>query len=189
MKEPKKSLPSLIEAKQWVLFLDRDGVINQPIIDDYARKPYDFLFTERCIEALELLSKSFGKLVLVTNQQGVGKGVMSEADLENVHLKLYRKLKENNIAYLDLALYAPYLKKNNHAWRKPNTGMASRALKTLNLEPNTPIIMIGDSPGDMALADKINAIKVRISTPQFTFDNQDYTFDSLWHFSQYLTQL
>ena len=85
MKELKRYLPSLEDCKDYTLFIDRDGVINQPIINDYARSPSDFKFCEGAENALVQLKKKFGRLILVTNQQGIGKGIMDEEKLENMN--------------------------------------------------------------------------------------------------------
>lgn len=177
----KLSLPNRSECKSYTLFIDRDGVINQPIIGDYAKKPEDFIFCEGALDALIQLKKMMGRVILVTNQQGIQKGVMSEKNLEDVHLKMYNALK-SNVEYFDLALFAPYLKDQNHAWRKPNTGMCLKAKEYFPDIDFTKAIMVGDSPSDMALAEPFNVLKVRIRNSQFSFDNQDFTFNSLADF-------
>jgi D-glycero-D-manno-heptose 1,7-bisphosphate phosphatase len=72
----------------WTLFLDRDGVINNRIIDDYIKDWEDFEFIDRVLEAMQKLSLIFGKILIVTNQQGIGKGLMIENDLNKVHAKM-----------------------------------------------------------------------------------------------------
>ena len=187
----KEQLPSLAELdlSSYCLFLDRDGVINKPIVDDYAKRPEDFVFTPNAIEALQILSVRFKYIFIVTNQQGIGRELMSEEDLEDVHLKMYKALKNNNIEWFDSLFYAPYLRSEEHPWRKPSTGMVQKALDYAPEIDPSKCIVVGDSPGDMALADGIQAIKVRISNPQFEFDNQTYRFDSLHDFALNLTQI
>jgi len=67
------------------LFLDRDGVINVRLIDDYVKRKEEFEFLEGSLEAFKIFAKHFDKIVVVTNQQGIGKGLMSEGDLEKIH--------------------------------------------------------------------------------------------------------
>ena len=67
------------------LFLDRDGVINKQRPHDYVKSPDEFIFLDGVLEALELLSPLFDHIVIVTNQRGVGKGVMSRETLEEIH--------------------------------------------------------------------------------------------------------
>lgn len=181
------SLPNRLECKHYTLFLDRDGVINEPIVDDYAKQPDDFIICKGATDAIKELQSIFKYVIVVTNQQGIHRKLMSEKDLENVHLKLYNAMKEDDIPYFDLALFAPYLKTVNNSWRKPSTGMLMQAKSYFNDIDFSKSIMVGDSPSDMALADAVGATKVRIANPQFSFDNQDYNFDSLAHFTKYFT--
>jgi histidinol-phosphate phosphatase family protein len=179
MKEHNTFLLSKKELADYTLFIDRDGVINEPIIDYYACKPADLVLCEGSVQALSELSVIFKHIILVTNQQGVGKGVMSETDLENVHLKLYDATKKDASFYFDASFYAPYLKSEAHLWRKPQNGMLLKAKTYFPDVDWKKSIMIGDSPGDMQLADSLGLLKVRIRNTQFSFENQDYSFDSL----------
>ncbi len=179
MNEHKNYLPSKEDYAAYTLFLDRDGVINEPIVDDYARKPADFILCEGAIDALNELKVIFKRVIVVTNQQGVGRGVMSERDLEDVHLKMYDSMKDAGVEYFDAAFFAPYLRDANHTWRKPSNGMYMKTLDYFDDLDFDKAIMVGDSPGDMALADTVGLLKVKISNPQFNFDNQDVQFDSL----------
>lgn len=182
MKELKRFLPKGDQCKEYTLFLDRDGVINEPIIDDYAKVPEDFIFCNVAVNALGELKALFKRVVIVTNQQGVHRQVMSEQDLEDVHLKMYRSMKSIGVSYFDAAFFAPYLRSADHPWRKPSNGMYAKAKEYFEDIDWEKCIMVGDSPGDMALADSKSILKVRILNPQFDFDNQDFTFQSLSDF-------
>lgn len=182
MSEHNTFLPSVEDCQFYTLFVDRDGVINQPIIDDYAKDPSEFIFCEGALDALHHLKTIFKRVVLVTNQQGVGKHVMTSQDLENVHLKMYDTIKSKGFSYFDLVLYAPYLSTVKHAWRKPNTGMLLKAKEYYTDIDFSKSIMVGDSPGDMALADQLDILKVRVLNDQFEFNNQHYTYADLGGF-------
>ena len=179
MNELKKYLPSSEECKEFTLFLDRDGVLNEPIIDDYAKRPGDFIFCKGALGALARLQVLFKRIIIVTNQQGVDREVMSESDLEDVHLKMYNAMKSSKIPYFDSVFFAPYLKNVNHNWRKPSNGMYEKSLEYFKDIEWEKCIMVGDSPGDMHLADTKNIIKVKILNSQFDFDNQDFSFKNL----------
>ena len=69
----------------WTLFLDRDGVINVRIIDGYVTKTEEFEFLPNVIEAFKIFKNKFKRIIVVTNQQGVGKGVMTIEDVISVH--------------------------------------------------------------------------------------------------------
>jgi len=68
--------------KSWTLFLDRDGVINERIVDDYVKNPSEFDFLPGVLQAIKIFTGVFGNIFIVTNQQGIGKGIMSEDDLK-----------------------------------------------------------------------------------------------------------
>ena len=186
MKEHNPSLPHTDVLSEYTLFLDRDGVLNLPIVDDYARKADDLVLVEDIVQSMSSLIGLFKRVVLVTNQQGVGRELMSERDLEDVHLKLYLALKSQGIVWFDAAFFAPYLKTEDHAWRKPSNGMLLMAKEYFNDIDFSKAIMVGDSPGDMKLADTVGLLKVRIENPQFSFDNQDFTFPTLASFVSHL---
>jgi histidinol-phosphate phosphatase family protein len=188
MKEHKPFLPSKDVLLEYTLFLDRDGVLNLPIVDDYARKADDLILVEDIVHTMSSLAVFFKRIILVTNQQGVGREVMSEIDLENVHLKMYNALKIVNQQWFDVAFFAPYLKTENHTWRKPSNGMLLKAKEYFSDIDFSKAMMIGDSPGDMKLADTLGLLKVKIENPQFAFDNQDFTFATLASFVSHLSK-
>ena len=181
-----KSLADLA-LNEYTLLLDRDGVINEPKPDDYVKHPDEFIFTPNALEAIGILQDQFKHIIIVTNQQGIGRDLMTDKDLENIHLKMYDAMRSKGLAYFDHVFYAPYLRTENHSWRKPSTGMLEKASEYLDLDPDK-LLMCGDSPGDMELGRSLHAICVKISNPQFDFDNSDYEFGSLSEFAQFITQ-
>ncbi len=74
--------------ESWTLFLDRDGVINHEKELSYIFHYDEFIFYEGVKEALRILSSRFGRIFIVTNQRGVGKGLMTEKDLGAIHLNM-----------------------------------------------------------------------------------------------------
>src|SRR5215468_10408797 len=71
--------------KTWTLFLDRDGVINGELKDEYILRFQDFIFFDGVLQALKILNEIFGTIVIITNQKGVGKGLMTLDDLGAIH--------------------------------------------------------------------------------------------------------
>ena len=78
--------------KEWTLFLDRDGVINYEKKDDYIRNWQEFKFYEGAKDAFKIFAKEFGTIIVVSNQRGIGKGLMTEDDLAGIHQNMQRKL-------------------------------------------------------------------------------------------------
>src|SRR5690606_17999981 len=100
------------QPKGWTLFLDRDGVINERIPGAYVEHPAQFVFTDKCLEAMAIFKKIFKRIVVVTNQQGIGKGGMSERQLQKVHNAM-RSAVERAGGRIDGIYFCPDLEKFN----------------------------------------------------------------------------
>src|SRR6187402_2725033 len=74
--------------KSWTLFLDRDGVINDEIVGSYITEWDEFRFCDGALEALRTLNEVFGNIVIVTNQRGVGRGLMSFETLKDISTRM-----------------------------------------------------------------------------------------------------
>ena len=114
--------------KSWTVFLDRDGVINTERRADYVKTIDEFIFEEGALEALKKLNDIFGVIVIITNQRGVGSGIMSVEDLNSVHNHMLESITSNG-GRIDKIYYSPYLAAENHPTRKPGIGMALQAKK------------------------------------------------------------
>jgi histidinol-phosphate phosphatase family protein len=132
----------------WTLFLDRDGVINKKIDDDYVRSTEQFEWLPGVQEAMKKLATLFGKVIIVSNQQGVGKGLMTTNDVESIHQHISETIASVG-GRIDRIYYAPQLKAENSTFRKPNTGMAHEAKKDFPEIDFSKSIMVGDSISDM----------------------------------------
>jgi histidinol-phosphate phosphatase family protein len=164
----------------WTLFLDRDGVINKKIVGDYVKSKDEFHFLPHALEAIKLFSSRFHKIVIVTNQQGISKGLMTEEDLNKVHQHLIKEVK-NIGGRIDAIYFAPQLVEENSIMRKPNIGMALQAneeFPSINLKKS---IMLGDSISDMEFAKNANMIGILIGQSEKYF-----CIDSLISFSKLL---
>jgi len=135
--------------KSWTLFLDRDGVINLHYPNDYVKKWDEFYFLEGVLDGLKSLSGVFKRIIVVTNQQGVGKGLMSDDDLQFIHDEMLKEVRKYggriHAIYSATDLVAHDLKQ----MRKPNVGMALKAKKDFVEIDFTKSIMVGDSISDM----------------------------------------
>lgn len=135
--------------RSWTLFLDRDGVINRKLPDDYVKQPGEFEFLPGVLDALATLNHKFGIIVIVTNQQGIGKGLMSFDQLAGIHKMMLAKISETG-GRIDQIYFAWQLAEWNHADRKPNIGMAETARKDFKNEIDfSKSIIVGDSLSDM----------------------------------------
>jgi len=175
--------------RSWTLFLDRDGVINEERVDHYVLNPDEFHFAEGALDAFQILAQRFGKIVIVSNQRGVGKGLMSENDLAEVHKKMQAEI-SNAGGRIDKIYYCTDVN-DTHSNRKPNPGMALQAtidFPEINLSKS---IIVGNKPSDMKFGRAAGMFTVFVTTtnPHQTFPHPDIDlkFESLFAFSKVLS--
>ncbi len=143
------------------LFLDRDGVINKKLEGSYVRNFSEFEFIPGALDAISKLTKKFKRIIIVTNQQGISKGIMSENDLDSLHSKMEESIK-NAGGRLAKIYHCPHLEELNCRCRKPEPGMIEQAIRDF---PNIRLefsYLIGDSKSDIeaGIAMNLNTIKV-----------------------------
>ncbi len=145
----------------WTLFLDRDGVINELRRGDYVKNISEFIWVDGAIDAIVKWSNFFTRTIVVTNQQGIGKGLFTHEDVNKIHLYLSTEIEKRG-GKIDVIFYAPNLKEENSPLRKPNTGMALQAKKLFPEIDFAKSLMIGDSISDMQFADGVGMQKILI---------------------------
>ena len=141
---------ALMASDAQTLFLDRDGVLNKHIPDDYVRNWEMWEWMPGVLEELRKWSGHFRRIVLVSNQRGVGKGVMTDAALSSIHAHMMADILEAG-GRLDLALYCTALDKADTR-RKPNPGMFYEACSLFPDIDAKSSVMLGDMPSDAAFA-------------------------------------
>ena len=169
----------------WTLFLDRDGVINERIMEGYVRSIEEFHFLPKVPESIVQLSNFFGLVFVVTNQQGIAKGLMTESNLLTIHRYCSDLLLESN-AHIDAYYFAPSLAHENSNDRKPKTGMAMQAKQQFPLIDFSKSIMVGDSNSDIEFGKNAGMKTVFVSQDKQTHPKADITVDSLESFIQQL---
>jgi D-glycero-D-manno-heptose 1,7-bisphosphate phosphatase len=172
------TLKNLNINKNWTLFLDRDGVINKKIDNDYVKQWIEFEFIEGVLDALKFLNTVFGNIIVVTNQQGIGKKLYRIEDLEIIHKNMLYEIAYHG-GKIDKVYFSPYLKSENHPYRKPGIGMALKAkedISTINFKQS---IMIGDSMSDMEFGRNAGMKTIYISEEISENDKIDFNFKSL----------
>lgn len=176
------NLQELHIDKSWTLFLDRDGVINKKIDHDYVRSLEMFEWIDGSKEAIVSLSKIFGKIIVVTNQQGIGKGLMTEKDLDEIHSNMKSEI-QNVGGRIDAIYFSPHLKEENNPMRKPGIGMLLKAKNDFHEIDFSKSIMVGDSVSDMEMASGLRLYKVWIGEKIPSYINAHYYFNNLFDFS------
>jgi D-glycero-D-manno-heptose 1,7-bisphosphate phosphatase len=130
------------------VFLDRDGVINVRLPGGaYVTRWEEFDFCEGVPEALRMLQDAGYLLVVVTNQRGVARGLMTEEDLEEIHRRMREELARERVV-LEAVYFCPHGLDAGCRCRKPLPGMIEKAVEECRIDTAASLI-IGDSPSDM----------------------------------------
>jgi len=135
-------------GKDWTLFLDRDGVINQRIIDHYVCKWEDFHFIEGVLESIRKFNLIFNKIVVVTNQRGINRGLMTHADLSDIFKEMLQSVVKAG-GRVDKFYYCPHLVEESCKCRKPKIGMGLQAKADFPSIQFEKSVMVGDMLTDM----------------------------------------
>ncbi len=172
------TLKNLNIDKSWTLFLDRDGVINKKLDNDYVKHWIEFEFLDGVIDAIKFFNTLFGKIVVVTNQQGIGKRLYRTEDLELIHKNMVYEITYHG-GRIDKVYFSPYLHSENHPTRKPGIGMALQAKEEHSEIDFSKSIMIGDSMSDMEFGKNAGMKTIYISQETKNDPKIDFTFKSL----------
>lgn len=148
--------------KTWTLFLDRDGVINHEKDKDYIRNWQEFRFYDSTLDALAILSKYFDRIIVVTNQKGIGKGLMTVDDIDHIHQNMQACINPAG-GRIDKIYYCADLLDDSHD-RKPNPGMAFRAQKDFPEIDFSKSIMVGNRTSDMGFGRNAGMYTVYLAT-------------------------
>jgi D-glycero-D-manno-heptose 1,7-bisphosphate phosphatase len=171
--------------KNWSLFLDRDGVINHEKNENYILNWREFHFYDRVTDALKIFATVFRTIVMVTNQRGVGKGLMTVEDLDNIHTNMLAKINSKN-GRLDKIYYCSSMD-NDCYERKPNPGMAHQAKKDFSNIDFSKSIMVGNKLSDMKFGRNAGMFTVYLDTtnPEVSSPNVliDARFPNLFAFA------
>lgn len=170
--------------KSWTLFLDRDGVINVRLVDDYVKNINEFEFLPGVLEAFKIFSEKFGKIIIVTNQQGVGKGLMTMDYVAKVHEFMLKEI-ENQKGRVDAIYVCPQLKSDPDNFRKPSPRMAYMAQHDFPEIDFDKSIMIGDSNSDIEFGKNAGMFTILIGDEPVKC-KPDSKFESLLKFAKIL---
>ncbi len=170
------------QTNKKALFLDRDGVLNEEKRGSYIFTKDELIFLPNVLEALKIAVNYFDYIIVVTNQRGVGRGYMTEGDLDKIHQYLTETVSAQG-GRIDKIYFAPNIE-DNHPDRKPNIGMGIKAAKDfpdLNIKNS---VMVGNNLSDMEFGKKLGMQTVFLHTTQapIALPNEmiDFQFPSLY---------
>jgi len=174
--------------KTWTVFSDRDGVLNEDKVGSYIFHPDEYVFYEGVPEAFKLFRERFGRIIIATNQRGVGRGLMTIADLDAVHEKMLAGINDKG-GKIDAIFYATSID-NDDPVRKPNPGMAFEAMQQFPEIDLSRSIMIGNNISDMEFGRNAGMYTIFLKTtiPDIELPHPaiDLAFNSLSDFAKAL---
>ena len=149
-KAVQKASRAVLATSAHTLFLDRDGVLNRHLPGDYVKSWAQWEWMPGVLEELPKWAGQFEHIVLVTNQRGVGKGLMSDEDLSRIHARMMTEILDAG-GRIDLLLSCTAVSAADPR-RKPGIGMFTEAAALLPGIDAKSSVMIGDSASDAAFA-------------------------------------
>ena len=160
--------------RSWTLFIDRDGVINHEKKDDYIHTWEEFKFYDGVKEAMKIFHEIFGRIILVTNQRGIAKGLTKLENLEIIHKNMVREI-EIAGGRIDQIYFCADM---DGLYRKPNHGMGLQAIKDFPDIDLTKSVMIGNTLSDMAFGRNLGvALNIFLPTTRKEIDVNDPQID------------
>lgn len=173
----------------WTIFLDRDGVLNRRPGDGYVTHPSGFHWLPGSLQAVASFKNLFRYIIVITNQQGIGKGLMTPEELNSVHEKMLNDVRAAG-GRIDAVYHAGGLQITDSFNRKPSEGMFLQAKNDFPGIANA--IMAGDSFSDMMFGHRLHFHTVLISRTGINRGNYrhliDYRFNDLAGFAHFLKQ-
>lgn len=144
------------------VFLDRDGTINQHV--EFLHEPEKLQLLPGVAEGIVRLRDAGYRIVVTTNQAGIGMGYFSKEDFFKVNKEMLRQLSKAG-ALVDRIYFSPHSKAENSNFRKPKIGMIERAVEELNVEvPNS--FVIGDMTTDVLFGKNAGCGTILVQTGQ-----------------------
>jgi len=160
------------------LFLDRDGVVNRRIVGDYVRNLSQLELLPGAIEAIVRIGKRFRYVIIVTNQQGIGKGLMSGEDVAEIHDYIIKQVHSAG-GRIDSIYCCPSIDAANDPNRKPGVGMGLQAKGDFSDIDFSRSLMIGDSESDMLFAERLGIPRIFIDAGNPGLPNTTHIYKSL----------
>ena len=135
--------------KNKAVFLDRDGVINEKR-NDYVKNIDEFKIFSGVGDAIKLLRDKGYLVIIITNQSAIGRKIISEKKLDEIHTELKNYLNPHD-TYVDSIYYCPHIPEENCNCRKPKPGLLIKATSDFDIDLEKSYF-IGDSESDLNAA-------------------------------------
>ena len=153
-------------GKSLVVFLDRDGVICRYFARDFTKSWEEFEFLPGARKALKLLNQAGARVIIISNQSGVNKGIYSAEDLKEID----RRMTEAVVVCggrIDASFYCPHIPEEACLCRKPGTGLVTKAASELHLNlKESAVYFVGDSETDIITGHRADLTTILVLSGQ-----------------------
>lgn len=146
------------------IFLDRDGVINENLDGGYISKWCEFRFLAKAKEATKVLTDANWDIIIISNQAGVDKGIMSAQAVEDINIRMVNEI-ECAGGRVKAVYYCPHRPDENCECRKPKPGMLLRAAREYGVGLSESYL-IGDSITDIQAGAQVGCATILVRTGQ-----------------------
>ena len=150
-----------MNKKQKAIFLDRDGVLNKNK-DDYVKNISELEIFPYISEPIKKLQSAGFKIIVITNQSAINRGLMTEKHLNEIHQKIQSFLIPHN-AKIDSFYYCPHTPTENCSCRKPKTGLLLKAISDFSIDVNYSWF-VGDSDSDIIAGRSVGCKTIKINS-------------------------
>ena len=144
-----------------LIILDRDGVINQDS-PDFIKSPEEWIPIDGSLEAIGRLSQAGYEVVILTNQSGIGRGLISPDMLSQIHVRMLDYIQQHG-GKIQIILFCPHHPDDECDCRKPKTGLYKELTKRLNIDL-AGTYSVGDSLRDLVAAKSAGASPILVKT-------------------------
>jgi len=144
-----------------LVILDRDGVINFDSVE-FIKRPEEWKPIPGSLEAIARLNQAGYRVVVATNQSGIGRGLLDMATLTAIHDKMHRALAQFG-GRIDAVFYCPHAQDANCNCRKPKPGLLEDIARRFNVDL-TGVPSIGDSLRDLQASAQVGALPILVLT-------------------------
>jgi D-glycero-D-manno-heptose 1,7-bisphosphate phosphatase len=154
-----------------LIILDRDGVINEDSAE-YIKSPQEWIAIPGSLDAIAKLNRADHKVVVATNQSGVGRGLYDEETLARIHEKMQNELSKVS-GHIDGIFYCPHKPEDNCSCRKPKPGLFFQIAAQFPTD-FSDAIAIGDTLRDLEAAQAVGckAFLVKTGNGLLTLENK-----------------
>lgn len=157
------------------VFLDRDGVINRnPPNRGYVRTCAEFVFIPNALHAIRTLTESGYRIIVATNQAGIGRGIFTERNLIEIHHRMITEIAQAG-GQIDAVYYCPHCPDARCKCRKPKPGMLIRAAREHDIDMSQAYF-VGDSITDIEAARSAGASPLLVLTGHGRDTYRDYIY-------------